>query len=47
VDAPDELHFHDFVVHQPLSKQEAEPMDFVAVQVGGCVVEQVVGQVTE
>jgi len=44
VDAPDEQHFGDFVIHQPLSEQEAEPMDLVAEQVVGWVAEQVVSQ---
>jgi len=35
VDALDEQHFDDFVMHQPLSEQEAEPMDLAVEQVVG------------
>ena len=44
MDALDKQHFDNFVVHQPLSEQEAAPMDLAAEQVEGWVVKQVVGQ---
>ena len=47
MDAPDEQHFGDFVIHQPLSEQEAEPMDLVAEQVVGQGLEQQVEQTVD